>query len=88
MEATERPGAMISARHAGEQGREAFSVPRRVDSRTSHECHRLIRDEAKLVETIDDILKEFGPLVETTPGEGAEVIHHPGLPVDQHLNAL
>lgn len=34
-----------------------------VDSLPSRGCHRLIRDGARLVETVDDILEELGPLV-------------------------
>ena len=40
-------------------------MPGPVDCRMSRGCHRLIRDGAKLVAGIDDILEEFGPLFET-----------------------
>jgi DNA processing protein len=72
VEAADRSGALISARHAAEQGREVFAVPGRVDSRTSRGCHRLIRDGAKLVETVDDVLQELGPLPLPTPAAAGD----------------
>lgn len=77
VEAAQRSGALISARLAMEQGREVFAVPGRIDNRMSRGCHRLIRDGAKLVETVDDVLEELGPLATPTSVNGETEIRHP-----------
>ncbi len=77
VEAGEHSGALITARHAMEQGREVFAVPGRVDDRASRGCHRLIRDGAKLVETVDDVLEELGPLYQATVRDDGQVVRHP-----------
>ncbi|MFK8114469.1 MAG: DNA-processing protein DprA [Rubripirellula sp.] len=65
VEAPDRSGALITARLAGEQNREVLAVPGPVTSRASRGCNQLIRDGAKLVQTVDDILEELGPVRES-----------------------
>lgn len=77
IEAAERSGALITARHAGEQGREVFAMPGMVTSPAARGCHALIRDGAYLTQDPEDILDQLGPLVEGIQVDAETTVRHP-----------
>ena len=60
VEADVRSGALITARAALENNREVMAVPGKVDSPVSKGTHQLIKNGAKLVESVDDVIESLG----------------------------
>ena len=87
VEATLSSGSLITARWAGEQGREVFAIPGSIHSPFARGCHKLIREGAKLVETAQDVLGELGLATSTKPDDVAAKRNVPG-PNDPLLEAM
>ncbi len=67
VEANAKSGALITANMANDYGRQVFAVPGPVHSPCSKGCHELIKNGAKLCESMEDILSEFEYLFPSTP---------------------
>jgi DNA processing protein len=77
VEAPVRSGALQTAYHGLDQGREIFAVPGPVDDEGCRGCHHLLRQGAHLVESARDVLAVLGPQLQTADPDAAP----PGLPL-------
>ncbi len=68
VEAARRSGSLITARLAGDYGREVFAIPGSIHNPLAKGCHELIRQGAKIVDDVADILVELAPLLSTEIG--------------------
>jgi DNA processing protein len=81
VEASERSGSLITARLALEQGRDVLAVPGPVMPGRHRGCHALIKDGARVVETVRDVLEEIG-WTAVPAGEAGNPLNINGFEVD------
>jgi DNA processing protein len=72
VEANINSGSLITARLAAECGREVMAVPGSIHNPQARGCHRLLRDGARLIETVDDVLDEIGRVASLPDHAGSD----------------
>ena len=66
VEAALASGSLITARQAADMGREVMAIPGSIDNPHSRGCHQLIKEGARLIDCIDDILHELDNVANDT----------------------
>lgn len=83
-------GSMHTAEAAMEQGRTVFALPGRIDTPGARGPHMLIKNGAKLVERIDDILEEYEFLIPPAELEAPqdEAAARPNVPLSEEESKI
>lgn len=96
VEAALKSGSLITARLAAEQGRDVLVIPGHIANEQVAGCHQLIREGARLVTSVEDILEDLNlsrnPLLSTefsalSTVEEAEQVSA-AVPIEPHLQPL
>ena len=74
VEGSETSGSLITARYAGQQGRDVFATPGRIFDRQARAPNLLIKQGAKLVEKVEEIVEEYLPEVKVYGEDKANLL--------------
>jgi DNA processing protein len=72
IEAAGKSGSLITAKWAQEQNRDVFALPGKIDNPLSLGPHRLIRDGARIITCVEDILDQLGQVGKIMDDSGAQ----------------
>jgi len=90
VEAAQRSGALITADYALEQGREVYAIPGKIDQAASQGVNGLIKQGAKLITSVEDILEDIQPRISTylkDSKNGSPELQVPSVPVNNSWDA-